>query len=295
LGHQAVFQALRAKAAAAGAAAGILTFGNHPRTVLSGQAPGLLTNVEYRLRLFSQIDVSFVWVLRFTPELSRLTAREFMEKYLAQRLHTRGLVLGFDGRIGCDRQHAEAPELRQIAAQLGISLQQVPPTPAADGRPITSTRIRSAIREGRLAEAAAMLGRPFALYGRVVVGDGLGRKLGRPTANLALGEEVEPPHGVYAAWALFDERRIPAIVNVGFRPTVVAGRQPARPVVEAHLLDFSENLYDRSLELQLAAKIRDEKRFSNPPELCAAIQQDEEFARAVLNGMEKKSGGVSCP
>jgi len=141
-----------------------------------------------------------------------------------------------------------------------------------DGEVVSSTRIREAIRVGNLDAASQMLGRPYAISGRVVEGDRLGRQWGFPTANLDTTGLVLPPHGVYAAVTRLPERMYRAALNIGLRPTVASARPQLR--VEAHLLDFSGDLYGLELEVEPGVKLRDEKRFASPGELQAQIQRD---------------------
>lgn len=276
LGHQAVMRRVAARAAALGAEPAVVTFAGHPKRVLVGQAPPTVTSLEHRLLLFERLGVQAVLILRFTPELRRLTAEEFVRRVLADGLGLRELVLGFDCKFGRDRG-GTADSLRPLAAEMGFGLEEVPPL-RLGGRAVSSTAIREAVKLGELDRAAAMLGRPVSLLGTVVRGDGRGRALGFPTANLDPHHELRPPDGVYAALAEVGGKLHPAVLNIGLRPTF--GR-PGRSV-EVHLIGFEGDLYGRELEAFFLARLRGERIFDSAEKLSARIARDVEAAAAAV-------------
>lgn len=284
-GHQNVLNALLEWARETDECAGVVTFRNHPRKTLEGRSPDLVTTLEHRLVLFERLGVDFTWVLDFTPELSKMPARDFARFYFLERLNASGLMMGFDSRFGCDRIGHDMPELSTIAAQLGFEARCQSAVNSADGGTISSTKIREAIGEGRLRDAEAMLGRRVSVYGTVVKGDARGRRLGFHTANLDLGREFRPPFGVYATRALVDGKAFGSVSNVGYRPTVA---QPATPgekpdlLVETHLFDFDGDLYGKKMEVLFIEKLRDERRFPDVQALVEQIKLDEAKARAIL-------------
>jgi riboflavin kinase/FMN adenylyltransferase len=288
LGHQEVLRRLKEWAAQRRAKAGVVTFAQHPRKVLDGRAPDLVTSLPHRLLLFERAGVDFTWVLEFTPELSRLSAAEFAQRYLVDQLGIHGLVLGFDSRFGHDRVGSDSPELAALARRLGFEARALPPVLGPDGQPISSTRIREAIWEGRLREAERFLGRRVSVLGEVVRGAARGRRLGYATANMDLGREVRPPFGVYATLAEFEGRRHRSITNVGYRPTLapalVLGEKPDL-LIETHLLDFTGDLYGKVLEVHFVEKLRDEQRFPDVQTLVEQIRADERKARKILEGV----------
>jgi riboflavin kinase/FMN adenylyltransferase len=287
-GHQGVLRALTAwahDAAQPPARAGVVTFRTHPRKTLSGNGPDMLTTLEHRLVLFERAGVDFAWVLEFTPELARLTAREFARTYLVERLATRGLAMGFDSAFGSDRVNKDSPELLALAKDLGFVTRALDPVLSPEGEVISSTRIRDAICDGRLRDAEAMLGRHVAVYGTVIKGDARGRRLGYTTANLDLGQEVRPPFGVYATIARIGEVQHHSVTNVGYRPTITQSLPPgAKPdlLLETHLFDFQGDLYGQKLEVFFIEKLRDERRFHDVEALVEQIRKDEARARAIL-------------
>jgi riboflavin kinase/FMN adenylyltransferase len=284
LGHQSLLNALLAWARGCSGPAGLITFARHPGLVLEQRAPEPLTSLEHRLLLLERAGLDFAWVLDFSSELARLTAGEFAGQYLAGRLRARGLLLGFDSRIGRDRLGADSPELRELGRRLGFEVRGHPRVFGPRGAPVSSSLIRDAICAGRMEEAEALLGRRVSVLGRVVPGDGLGRQLGFPTANLDPGEEALLPKGVYAVWVDLAGSRRGGVTNVGHRPTVASASAPLR--VETHLLDFSGDLYGQTLEVSFVKKLRDEKRFENLAALQRQIADDLEAARRALREAE---------
>lgn len=275
LGHRAILARNLERAAQLGARSSVVTFHDHPKRLLLGRAPRTLTSLEHRIELFRRAGIEQCLVLAFDETLRSMSAARFAEEILKQRLGARAFVLGFDSKFGRDREGT--PEYLQ---GLGYPVEVVPQV-LARGRAVSSTAIREAVELGDLDAAALMLGRPYSLWGEVVHGDALGRELGFPTANLDPHHELLPPTGVYAAWVHLGERRQPAVVNIGFRPTV-RSEQPPTPRIEAHLLDFQGDLYGRTLELEFVRRLREEQRFAGLAELRAQIARDTEAARSAL-------------
>ena len=288
LGHQAVLRELTGWALNSGAPAGVITFAQHPRKILDGRAPDLLTSVEHRLVLFQRAGVAFTWVLDFTPELSKWSAEDFARQVLVGKLGCRGLTLGFDSRFGHDRIGTDSPELPQMAKRLGFEIRCLQPVLTPDGQPISSTLIRDAIWDGRLHDAEALLGRRVSVYGTVVAGEARGRRLGFRTANLDLGREVRPPFGVYVTIAEVEGQRHGSVTNVGYRPTVSdALPQGVKPdlLLETHLFDFDADLYGKKIEVSFVEKLRDERRFPDVQALAEQIKKDSAKARGILQAL----------
>lgn len=291
LGHGAILTANAARARGLEAVPTVVTFHEHPKRVLLGRAPRTLTTLEHRLELFSRHGIAHTVVLIFDDELRRTPAEDFVDELLIGRLGARSFVLGFDSKFGKDRRGT--PELLR---GLGFDVTVVPQV-VVDGRPVSSTAIREAVELGDLAGAARMLGRPVSVFGEVVRGAELGRRLGFPTANLDLHHELHPPPGVYACLAhLVQPGNVARFIsthraacNIGFRPTVqdlpprTPGQPPAAPVVEVHLLDFEGDIYGQHLELEFVARIRSERRFPDLGALEAQIAKDVATAREILS------------
>jgi riboflavin kinase/FMN adenylyltransferase len=280
-GHQHLFRRVVDAARAFGGAAVALTFDPHPTRVLApARAAPVLTSLDRRLELMADVGLDAVIVQRFDTALSSQPAREFVEQ-VVMGLRAREVFVGHDFHFGRNRE-GTSELLQALGAELGFVAHRV--DPVTDGsEPISSTRTRRALADGDLALAKGLLGRDFDLDGLVVRGDQRGRTIGFPTANLATPVEALPKDGVYAVRVRVmndpDARAHDAVLNLGVRPTVRAGRS-----MEAHLLDFDRDLYGRTLRVTFVARLRDERRFDGLDALRAQIARDVEGARAALQG-----------
>lgn len=288
-GHRAVLDA--ARALVPGAAPGVLTFEPHPREVLQpDRAPARLTPLAAKLRLLREAGARFVQVLRFDRALIAMPAEAFVREVLVERLGAAGVAVGQDFRFGHGRG-GDPALLTWLGPILGFRASVVTPL-AVDGEPCSSTRVRELLGDGHVALAAALLGRPHAVEGRVVRGDGRGRQIGFPTANLALRgrRPMLPAAGVYAVtvrprpggavvW--------PGVANLGHRPTF-EGRELR---LEVHLLDRGPDLYGTPLEVGFVERLRGEMRFDGIESLRAQIARDVAQARAV-HGLDPDPGRV---
>jgi riboflavin kinase/FMN adenylyltransferase len=289
LGHRFLIEKLKEKAASEGLISGVITFKQHPRLVFSPRSQiTFLTTLEERIRLLESLGVAHVVPLSFTPELSRLSAREFVT-LLKRHLRMRGLVIGPDFALGSGRE-GDAPALKALGKELDFSVEVVPPR-LFKGKVVSSTAIRGALSKGNVKEVGELLGRYFTLTGQVSHGDERGKSLGFPTANI-IPERVQslPADGVYAAHAFLSEtsnaarqadseKSYQAVINIGRRPTFDGGKR----TVEAHLLDFAGDIYGHTLKLELVERLRGEERFSGAQELKAQMARDVEHARSLLN------------
>lgn len=288
LGHQSILRANIELAHELDAEPTVVTFAHHPKAVILGRAPRTLTTIEHRLALFARAGIQHVCVLAFDEKLRDTSADDFTTSVLENGLGTRAFVLGFDSKFGKGR--AGGPEsLRSRDHRVDIA-----PKVAVNQRAVSSTAIRENIELGDLSSAAEMLGRPVTIYGEVVHGEALGRRLGFPTANLDLFHELQPPNGVYACRAHVvpppTESGAPdprerigsynAACNIGRRPSVA--RPDADTLVEVHMLDFDGDLYGQRVELEFVERIRGEEKFGSLDELQAAIANDVESVRAIL-------------
>jgi riboflavin kinase/FMN adenylyltransferase len=279
VGHQAILAQNIAQARELGAEPTVVTFRRHPKRLLLGRAPKELTTLEHRFELFRRAGVEHVVALEFDERLRETSAADFAGEILERGLATRHLVLGFDSKFAKDREGT--PEWLR---EQGWSVEVVPQV-VVRHRPVSSTAIREAVELGDLDGAEAMLGRPVAVLGRVVHGRALGRELGFPTANLNVLHALHPPGGVYAGRArLVGAGDVlaahDAVLNIGTRPTVANG--DAHVTVEVHLFDWSGSLYGRRLEVELLARLREERRFASQADLQAQIARDVEAAREAL-------------
>lgn len=277
-GHQVVIQSLLNLAAEYRAAAWAVTFDPHPLEVIApDRAPRLLTCLAHKLRILQSLGVHGAVKLRFDDRLRNLSAEAFIHTLL-QIPRLKGVVVGENWRFGFHGT-GNAPLLAETARQRDLVVSVVP-SEKHRGSPISSTRIRSAVRTGDLAEAASMLGRPYSILGRVVPGHRVGRKLGWPTANIKPENEVHPPNGVYAAWVLGRNALFPAAAYIGSAPTFHFTDRTW--IVEVYLLDQELDLYGEELEVFLLSAVRPERVFSSAGELSAQIDRDIQEIRRRL-------------
>jgi riboflavin kinase/FMN adenylyltransferase len=277
-GHQALVTATLAQARERSLRCVALTFDPHPAQVLQpDRAPRRLMTPEQKAEQLAALGVDALAVLPFTPELAAETPEGFATKVLARRLGAAVAVVGEDFRFGRGRA-GDVAELRRLGERLGFEVVSLPPV-LEDGLPVSSTRIRESLETGDVRNAAALLGRPYFVEGVVVRGDGRGRRLGIPTANLAVENEILPRDGVYAArvWLREGPSR-PAVANLGLRPTFGSGAL----TLETHILDFEGDLYGQRLRVAFAVRLRDERPFPGPDALVAQIREDLAAARSVL-------------
>lgn len=273
-GHLEVIATLGEAAADLGLAPLLITFANHPLDVVApSRAPKLLMTPEEKEEALRVLPVRSE-MLRFDRALCSLTARQWLER-LRNEYGAQAIVVGYDNTFGSDGRTLTRGQLREIADDLG--LRWVDP-PVLEG--ISSSHIRRTVAAGLLPEAAAMLGRPYIIHGRVIPGKQLGRRLGFPTANLSVDTcKLLPPPGVYAADAqLPDGTARRAVLNIGSRPTVADGEALS---VEAHIIGYSGDLYGKMLALRLLRRLRDERKFRNLDELKTAIAADTAIAEAI--------------
>ncbi len=277
LGHQFLIAKLKEKAGAEGLLSGVVTFHQHPRLALEPQSKiTCLTSLQERIRLLESLGVAHIVTLSFTPELSQLSAREFIA-LLKRYLRMGGLVIGPDFALGKGRE-GDAHALKALGEEFDFSVEVVSPR-VWQGEVVSSTAIRGALSRGDVLKVSELLGRRFTLTGQVSKGDARGKILGFPTANLIPNQEQAlPADGVYAARACFSETVYQAVINIGLRPTFGGGHR----LVEAHLLDFEGELYERELKIELAERLRDEVKFSSADELKAQIMRDVKQARSLL-------------
>jgi riboflavin kinase/FMN adenylyltransferase len=279
-GHQKVI-ALAAKAAGElGAPLGVITLDPHPRVYFRPDEPNFrLMRPDQQARALEALGVDVLYVLPLGGGLAEMTDRQFATRVLHEGLGARHVALGFDNSFGKNR--TGSPETMQAyGAQFGFGVSVAAPVADASGEKFSSTEVRDALREGRPRDAAAILGRPFAIEGAVQRGRQLGRKLGYPTANVPLADYVVPKFGVYATRTrLPDGRDIPGVANIGVNPTVDG---ITAPLLEVWLFDFDEDIYDQVIETDLIAFLRPEQKFESLEIMTAQVMRDAQAARDLL-------------
>ena len=277
-GHQALIGQVRASALNSRRAAVVVTFFPHPSVVLGRAQPFYLTSPEEKLVQINRMGVDWLIELPFTQEMSRIRAADFVDG-LIEHLHLRELWIGHDFALGY-RREGDAEFLTKLGQERGFPVHAVDPL-TNDGEIISSSVIRTALRAGEVAHAAKLLGRPFRVSGKVVLGDGRGKTLGIPTANLDVWQEhALPANGVYACRAWVGHIPYRAAANIGVRPTVT---NATHRTVEAHVLDFDKNLYGLNLALDFIERLRGEQKFASVQELVTQIKSDVETTRSLLS------------
>lgn len=278
-GHRLVIDTLLAEAAARGEESVVVTFWPHPRAVLQNGADSLryLTAREERVALLRSLGVDRVETVPFTKDFASLSCRQYLEM-LCRDYGCSSLVLGYDTRFGSGQEGPE--EIAAAARRLGLGVTIAPPVCSPDGAPISSSRIRSALEQGDVALAAALLGRPYRLHGVVVSGNHLGRTIGFPTANMKLYEPLMliPSNGVYEtrvyvgiAPESHSPERYLGLTNIGIRPTV--GERNAL-TIETHILDFDQMIYGLDITVDFISRIRDERKFASLGDLRLQLEAD---------------------
>ena len=278
LGHRALVRRAVARAQDLGLPAVALSFEPLPREFFSRELPPpRLTLARGKYEGLRALGADSVGLLRFDARLSAMSARDFVHQLLVARLGAREVWIGPDFRFG-HRRGGDLALLQQMGAELGFSASEIEPV-QLQGERVSSTRIREALRGGDFTDAANLLGRPYAIGGRVVRGKQLGRTLGFPTANLRF-PKTPALSGIYATWVHgVGERPHASVSSFGTRPTV----DGVEPLLEAHLFDFDGDLYGRHIEVEFVAKLRDELKFPDLHSLTEQMHRDAETARRLLS------------
>ncbi|MBI3763250.1 MAG: bifunctional riboflavin kinase/FAD synthetase [Chloroflexi bacterium] len=281
LGHQRLIGEMARAAHAAGCAAVVVTFYPHPSVVLRGRRPSFYINSpDEKAELLGALGVDWVVTHPFTLEISKITAADFVDRLLTH-LKMVELWTGEDFALGHNRE-GNVPYLRGQGEARGFRVRVVEPR-ALDTAIISSSGVRAALQSGDVALAAKFLGRPFSVSGRVVAGAKRGRVIGIPTANLEVSEDRAcPANGIYACRARIGDETWMAASSIGVRPTF---EQNGAPTVEAHLLDFSGDLYDRTLTLDFVARLRPEEKFATVEALVDQIHADIRQTRQLLKSV----------
>jgi riboflavin kinase/FMN adenylyltransferase len=283
LGHQRLITELLHQAQKRNMLSGVVTFRHNPEKLLShrNKLPFLM-DIEERLILLKQAGVAMTIPLSFTAELAQLSARQFvtlLQKYLKMR----GLVIGEDFALGKGREGNTAT-LQKLGQEMKFEVTIVPPLKIS-GVVVSSTTIRKALAAGDMLKVRNLMGRPFKLSGKVVTGYGRGTSLGFPTANINVNtEHALPPDGVYAGWAHINGNVYQTMTNIGKDPTF--GLQ--KRTVEAYLIDYHGDLYGSNLQLDIVARLRNEKKFANVEELKKQVTEDIHEGKKILNANKEK-------
>jgi riboflavin kinase/FMN adenylyltransferase len=278
LGHQQIIRQTVADARQHDSVALVVTFDQHPNAIVAPEkTPPQIFSRSQKLRGIAVLGADALLEIPFDKPFSEKAGEIFIRELARDLGIIHSVCVGADFVFG-HRRSGNVELLKKLGAELGFQVHGLAAV-ALDGQVVSSTRIREMIRTGNFDAANQMLGRPYAICGRVVEGDRLGRQLGFPTANLDSTNLVLPPNGVYAGGTNINGHAYRVALNIGTRPTVAFGPQLR---VEAHLLDFSGDLYGAELEVEIGAKLRDERRFGSPAELREQIGRDVVAVRAAV-------------
>jgi riboflavin kinase / FMN adenylyltransferase len=277
-GHQQLIDEVRRQAGERGGTATVMIFDPHPPRVLRPEkAPPLLMTLDQKLEAFERAGVQGVAIVQFTQELSRWEPDLFVEAVIVDWLQAAEVWVGANFLFGRDRS-GTFTSLRALGEERGFRTEKIEPVRYKDFV-VSSTRVRHLLSEGRVDEAGALLGHHYFVDGTVVHGDGRGRELGFPTANLRTENELLPPHGIYATLALIDNQVLPAVTSIGVRPTVV---DDGAVTVETHLLDGGRDLYGQRLRVAFVKWLRAEEKFESVSALQDQMARDCADASALF-------------
>lgn len=279
LGHQKILSRISELAQKDGGETVLITFWPHPRLVLYPKEHNLrlLSTFEEKAKLLEEFGIDHLVSIPFTKEFSQLSSEEFIQLVLVDKLRTKKLVIGYDHRFGKNREGG-FDYLMENNGQFGFDLEEIS-REDVDDIGVSSTKIRNALEAGEIATATRYLGRKYELNGLVIKGEQIGRSIGFPTANVHIPNDYKliPKDGVYAIDVKVDGKLHLAMMNIGIRPTVNGSKK----TVEAHLIDFKGNLYDKQVTLYLKEYLREEKKFANLEELKNQLKEDERQAKLI--------------
>ena len=282
IGHKKVLETVRTRAKTENLTSVLFGFYPHPLAFLApDKCPPVLMCLPKRVEILEQIGIDMAIFVNFNERIASMSPHTFVDTILLDMCRAKHVVVGYACQFGKDRE-GNAQLLESIGEQSQFGVTVVPPT-ELNGLPIHSTRIREAIARGDLGLASQLLGRTYSLSGTIVRGDGRGRQLGFPTANIETGEQLCPPNGVYAIRARLDERWLDGVLNIGIRPTF----NGTKFQVESHLFNFDEMIYGETIEVFFIQKIRSERKFSDMNALVKQINRDITAANEILTQQPK--------
>ncbi|SHJ90942.1 riboflavin kinase / FMN adenylyltransferase [Reichenbachiella agariperforans] len=280
IGHQKILKKIVKAAQKAGGKSVVLTFWPHPRFVLfpDDTSLKLLTTFEEKAAILEEVGIDYLVKIAFTPAFSQLSSQEFIQDVLVDRIGTRKLIIGYDHKFGKNRE-GSFEYLKEHSQLFNFDVEEIP-RQDIDDVGVSSTKIRKALLEGNVHLAHEYMGRPYEITGTVVSGKKIGSEIGFPTANIRLGAhyKVIPKDGVYAIKVRLDGQEKDAMLNIGFRPTV----EGVHRVIEAHIFDFQQDIYDQEITVSFIQYMRGEQKFDSLTRLQEQLKIDKKESLAVL-------------
>lgn len=279
VGHKKIIERLVKTAAASKLESAILTFFPHPRMVLQKDADiQLINTIDERKQILGKMGIDHLIIHPFTHQFSRLSAREFVRDILVHKLKAKKVIIGYDHRFGRNRT-ADIEDLREFGREYEFEVEEISKQDVEEVA-VSSTKIRNALLEGQVEKANRYLNHPFSLAGTVVKGKGLGKEFNFPTANLEIKEKYKliPKNGVYVVRSQIDNLPVFGLMSIGTNPTVGGTEK----TIETYFLDLEKDLYGKFLNIEMLARIRDEKKFESVDALKIAMIQDEAFSRQFI-------------
>ena len=243
---------------------------------LKDKAPTRITNLRNKVHWLEQYKIDVAYCVDFNKSIQTLSAKQFVDQIIIKQLKAKKLIVGDDFRFGCNREGGYS-FLHDYLTPLGISVEQAKSV-KQDNQRISSSLIRKCLNKGDIKTTNQLLGRTYSIIGKVIHGNQLGRTINTPTANISLKTKLPAIDGVWACYVNIDNKDYQGVANVGARPTV----DSFKPILEVHILDFDQDIYDRIIETRFVKKIRDIKKFNSLDELKAQIQQDIQQAKIIF-------------
>ncbi len=277
--HQKILATLVEKAKSLNSRSVLITFKPHPQEVLGRRKIEMLMTEEERVRMIEDAGIDEICLLKFDREFSLVTAEDFLVKLLREKVGLHELVLGYNHRFGHAAQ-GTVEFAREVGERVGFDVDYIEAV-LIDGKPVSSSNVRKLLKEGSVAVANKMLGRPYSLEGTVIRGDGRGRLLGYPTANLRLVDErlLIPRFGVYVVEAQVEDNKFVGLASIGVRPTFEDG---GKVIVEVWISNFDRDIYGKLVKVSFIHRLRDELKFESPDQLVAQMDQDKRMMNEFL-------------
>ncbi len=273
IGHQKIFRKLLEMAGCCSGESIVLTFSSHPRKLISPhEGPKLITTTEEKLKAMEDFGIKYTILLDFSREIAALDARKFFHRFLVEKIGAKEIVIGYDHAFGKNRE-GNVELLMELSESTGIGVTRVD-AEIYDSRPVSSTWLRDEILKGNMETVNSLLGRKYSFTGKVIQGEGRGRKIGFPTANIISydPEKIIPGDGVYAVFLnLGDGKRKKGMVNIGYNPTFSQGKRS----IEVNIFDFNHDIYGTDISVEFYSRIRSEMKFGSSEELAKQLNADK--------------------